>query len=83
MITAKKMGVKTKKSKQKGLKADVLRQIKNDDALISKIIFASGKSYPTVMRWLTQNSILLTQAACLNVICAELNLTQTEVLSGN
>lgn len=75
------MAVKTKKITKRGIKSPVLKQVKGNTDIVSKIISATGKSYPTVMRWLTDNSTLLTQAACLNVICSELNLKQSEVLA--
>jgi len=74
------MSVKTKKSKP-ALNKAVLRKVKGNQQIVAKIITATGKSYPTVMRWLEQNSQLLTQVACLNVICEELKLKQSEVLS--
>lgn len=78
MIPAKNMGVKTRKG---AIKPGVLKKIKGDSDLIAKIIFATGKSYPTVIRWVNNNSVLLTQAACLNVICSELKLEQSDVLN--
>jgi UDP-N-acetyl-D-mannosaminuronic acid transferase (WecB/TagA/CpsF family) len=79
------MSVKTKKTKTRkakpALKTEVIRQIKRSKVVIGGLIISTGKSYPTVMRWINDNSQQLTQAACLGVICTELKLTQSEVLN--
>lgn len=57
-----------------------IRQIKMSTVIVAKLVQASGKSYPTIMRWLDENDVMLTTAACLQVICEELKVTQDEVL---
>lgn len=58
----------------------VIRMVKMDTLIIANLVHASGKSYPTIMRWLDENHEMLTTAACLNVICEALKMSQEEVL---
>lgn len=62
------------------LTKEAIRKIKKNPAIVAKLVAASDKSYPTVMRWIDKNSEQLTTAACLEVICSELKLTQDQVL---
>ena len=41
---------------RKGLNANVLNLIQSNPELISKLVFASGKSYPTITRWVRNNT---------------------------
>lgn len=74
---------KNKKKKSAGTPAldkEVLKRVKGDTQIVAAIITATGKSYPTVQRWLDTNSEMLTTAKVLNVICQSLNLTWPDVL---
>jgi hypothetical protein len=63
-----------------GIKRRVIKLIKKKPVLIAQLVVASGKSYPTIQRWLDNNDESLTTAACLKVICESLELSQDEVL---
>lgn len=75
------MKVKSNKSKKGALKASILKKVKENTQIVADIIKNTGKSYPTVMRWLKDNSIQLTQVDCLNTICKGLDVEQSEVLN--
>lgn len=62
------------------LTKETLKKIKGNVDLIAKLAVAAGKSYQTIDRWIKTNSEFLTTAACLSVICAELNVAQEDVL---
>lgn len=82
MITAKKTSKKAKKRNLKpALKPSVLKKVSENHQLISDIIFATGKSYPTVKRWLALNMEQLTMEACLSEICKTLKLDKSQVLA--
>lgn len=78
MLTKNK---KKKRSNTNGLNKSVLKRIKGDTQIVADIIRATGKSYPTVMRWLDENSELLTTAKALKAICEGLQITQEEALA--
>lgn len=71
---------KKKRVKIPALKKEVLKQVKGNTQIVADIIQATKKSYPTVMRWLDENSEMLTTAKCLTVICTSLSITQEEAL---
>lgn len=43
------------------------------------LIRATKKSYPTICRWITTNSVQLTQKACLIVLTRELGVSEEEL----
>ena len=60
--------MKVKKNARKSvpaLKPAIIKKIKGNNQLIGLIIIETRKSYPTVKRWLDDNSAQLTMAACL------------------
>lgn len=59
----------------------ILKQVKNNKSIVARLVAETGKSYPTVMRWIRLNSDALTNATPLKVICEELKLNPEEVLS--
>lgn len=73
--------VKSKKVKKGTLKVAILKEIKQNTRLVAAIITTTGKSYPTIMRWLQGNNIALTNAATLTIICKELNVKQSDILN--
>lgn len=73
--------VKSKKVKKGTLKVAILKEIKQNTRLVAAIITTTGKSYPTIMRWLQGNNIALTNVATLTVICKELNVKQSDILN--
>lgn len=67
--------------KKKALTQQAIESIKSNQGTISRIIDATGKSYPTILSWLRKNDIKLTQADCLAVICKDLNKKPEDVLA--
>lgn len=64
------------------LRENVLEAIKSDNVLKNKIAIALEKSYPTIQRYLNQNSKNLTLESTLMVLRKELKLTNEELLEG-
>jgi hypothetical protein len=56
----------------------ILRDPKNE-SIKSELIRATKKSYPTICRWITTNSVQLTQKACLIVLTRELGVSEEEL----
>ena len=67
--------------KKKALTQQAITAIRSNPGTISRIIDATGKSYPTILSWLRKNDIKLTQADCLGVICKDLKKEPSEVLA--
>lgn len=62
------------------IKKEVLKQISDNAGIRGRICAATGKSYPTIQRWVEDNDEGLTLASALEVIREELGLTNDEIL---
>lgn len=62
------------------IKKEVLAKLRMSPGIRGRICAATGKSYPTVQRWVEENAEGLTLEASLKVIREELNLTNDEIL---
>lgn len=69
--------VKTKKR----ISSEVLKRIKENPELIAKLQIETERSYPTIMRWIRVGSDQLTKSYCLDLICKELRLPKSSVLT--
>ena len=47
--------------------------------IISELVRTTGRSYPTIKRWITHNDPQLTRRDCLKVIMKESGLTEEEL----
>lgn len=56
-----------------------LLDIIDSPKLTSKLMEATGKSYPTIRLWMTRNDIQLTQKRCLDVITNHTGMAEKEL----
>lgn len=56
------------------LKNTVLESLKEDNKIKAMLCGSLNKSYPTIARWIRENSAYLTMAGALQIISEELNI---------
>lgn len=62
------------------LKPEIIGQVKENQAIIHRILTDCNVSYPTIMRWLRENDDNLTKAKILHIIGSELNMDKDDLL---
>lgn len=62
------------------LKKEVLKKIQNSRGIMGRLCAETGKTFPTILRWVENNDEGLTLASSLKVIREELNLTDDQIL---
>lgn len=58
----------------------IIQKMKKDNQIKADLVVASGKSYPTISRWINNNDERLTMKVCLNVIKKRYDLHKDEEL---
>ena len=54
-------------------------QLIDTGVIISELVRTTGRSYPTIRRWITNNDSQLTRRDCLLVIIKETGMTEDEL----
>lgn len=62
------------------IKKSVLEKIRNSAGIRGRLCAETGKSYPTIQRWVEENREGLTLESSLKVIREELGLTNNQIL---
>lgn len=61
------------------IKESIIEKMKNDPVLKSDLVRVTGKSYPTICRWIGDNDEMLTLKSCVDLIKESYQITDEEL----
>lgn len=67
--------------KKSSLSKQTIKEIRKSPKLLAELVGVTGKSYPTIKRWVDKNSKLLLNVDCLRVISESLGKSESELMS--